>query len=89
MATLTEHGAPMHYRELYRAVAARGFTFGGQRPEATFLASLHRDRATFQSAGKGMYWFAEQVTGAVPATAARTRRRARRPRPIGKSKGGA
>jgi hypothetical protein len=88
VATLTEHGAPMHYRELYRAVAARGFTFGGQRPEATFLASLHRDRATFQGAGKGTYWLVGQGTGAVPATAPRTRRRMRRPRPIGKPKGG-
>ena len=88
VAALTECGAPLHYRELYRLVAARGFTFGGRSPEATFLASLHRNRSTFESAGKGIYWLVEAAPAEAPATAAPTRRRTRRPRPIGKAKGG-
>jgi hypothetical protein len=88
IAALREHGAPLHYRELYRVVAGRGFTFGGKSPEATFLASLHRDRTTFQGAGKGTYWLVEPVDGETPAVAARTRRRTRRPAPIGRSKAG-
>lgn len=89
VAALQAHGAPMHYRDLYRLLAARGFTFGGQSPEATFLASLHRNRGTFQSAGKGTYWLVEAAPGDAPATAARARRPTRRPRPIGKTKGAA
>ena len=89
VAALQAHGAPMHYRDLYRLLAGRGFTFGGQSPEATFLASLHRNRGTFQSAGKGTYWLVEAAPGDAHATAARARRRTRRPRPIGKTKGAA
>jgi hypothetical protein len=90
VAALREHGAPLHYRDLYRHLASRGFTFGGQNPEATFLASLHRNRAVFQTAGKGTYWLVEAAAdGATPATAGRVRRRARRPQPIGRAKGAA
>ena len=87
VAALQAHAAPMHYRDLYRLLAARGFTFGGRSPEATFLASLHRNRGTFQSAGKGTYWLVEAAPGDAPVIAARARRRTRRPRPIGKTKG--
>ena len=88
-AALRDHGGPLHYRDLYRIVAARGFTFGGKSPEATFLASLHRDRATFQGAGKGTYWLVESDGAADPTPAPRTRRRTSRPRPIGRRKSGA
>jgi hypothetical protein len=88
VAALRDAGGPLHYRELYRLLAARGFTFGGRDPEATFLASLHRSRTTFKTAGKGTYWLAEPDGGDTPTTAARNRRRTRRPRPIGKSRAG-
>lgn len=89
VAALQDAGGPLHYRELYRLLAARGFTFGGRSPEATFLASLHRSRTTFETAGKGTYRLAGTVAGNSPAPAARNRRRTRRPRPIGKSRAGA
>jgi len=88
ITALRDHGAPMHYRDLYRVLAGRGFVFGGKSPEATFLASLHRERTTFQSAGKGTYWLVEAAHGAPAAVDGRARRRARRPRPIGRVKGG-
>jgi hypothetical protein len=82
IAVLRENSAPMHYRELYGAIAARGLTFGGRSPEATFLASLSREQDAFVGVGKGSYWIAGepmrpggQVSG--------PRRRTRRPKPIG------
>lgn len=80
--TLREGGVPLHYKELYRAIAARGFTFGGRTPEATFLASLNRDTVTFTGVGRGCYWLAGEPlpNGVEPA---RPARRVRRPRPIG------
>jgi HB1, ASXL, restriction endonuclease HTH domain len=82
VAVLRGHGEPMHYRELYRAISARGFTFGGKSPEATFLASLSRDHTTFAGVGKGCYWLSgEPLKSDAPV--AGPRRRARRPRPIG------
>ena len=82
VAVLRGHGEPMHYRELYRAISARGFTFGGKSPEATFLASLSRDQTTFAGAGRGCYW----LPGEPRTSDARVvgpKRRARKPRPIG------
>ena len=82
VTVLRENAAPMHYRELYRAIAARGFTFGGKSPEATFLASLSRDQATFAGVGKGSYWITGEPMSSdvqVPGP----RRRERRPKPIG------
>jgi hypothetical protein len=82
VAVLRGHGEPMHYRELYRAISARGFTFGGKSPEATFLASLSRDQATFAGVGRGCYW----LTGEPMKSDARVagpRRRARKLKPIG------
>jgi hypothetical protein len=81
-AVLRANGEPMHYRELYRAISARGFTFGGKSPEATFLASLSRDQTTFAGVGRGCYW----LTGEPMTSEARVagpKRRTRKPRPIG------
>lgn len=89
IGALREQGGPLHYRELCRILAGRGFVFGGKSPEATFLASLHRDRTTFQSAGRGTYWLVEAPDGESPAVAGRARRRTSRPRPIGRAKAGA
>jgi hypothetical protein len=82
IAVLKAHGEPMHYRELYRAISARGFTFGGKSPEATFLASLSRDQTTFAGVGRGCYWLAgEPMTS--EARVVGPKRRAHKPRPIG------
>jgi hypothetical protein len=82
IAVLRARGAPMHYRELYRAISARGFTFGGKSPEATFLASLSREQTTFVGVGRGCYWIAgESMT--PDAVVAGPKRRMRRPKPIG------
>lgn len=85
LAVLRERAAPMHYRELYAAVAARGVTFGGRSPEATFLASISRDAAWFAGLGRGAYWIAGEPVGSDGTTTAppANRRRPRRPRPIG------
>jgi len=85
LAVLRERAAPMHYRELYAAVAARGVSFGGRSPEATFLASVSRDVETFAGVGRGAYWIAGEPVGpeGAPTTAPVKRRRPRRPRPIG------
>jgi hypothetical protein len=82
VAVLRGNGEPMHYRELYRAISARGFTFGGKSPEATFLASLSRDQATFAGVGRGCYWLTGEPVKS-DARVAGPRRRARRPKPIG------
>jgi hypothetical protein len=82
VAVLKGQGAPMHYRELYRAIAARGFTFGGKSPEASFLASLSRDQTTIVGVGRGCYWLAGE-TQIGEAVRSGPRRRARRPKPIG------
>jgi hypothetical protein len=86
VSVLRGRGEPVHYRELYRAISARGFTFGGKSPEASFLASLSREQATFVGVGRGCYWLtAEQSSGeAIPAG---PKRRPRRPKPIGKAGG--
>lgn len=34
---------PMHYTDLYQAVAERGFQIPGEKPEANFLTHLNRD----------------------------------------------
>lgn len=84
LAVLREAAGPMHYRELYRAIAAHGFTFGGKSPEATFLASLNRDQESFTGVGRGCYWIAGEAVPSdklVPGP----KRRARRPRPIGRA----
>jgi hypothetical protein len=85
LAVLRERGTPMHYRELYAAVAARGVTFGGRSPEATFLASISRDVETFAGVGRGAYWIAGEPVGldGAPTSPPANRRRPRRPRPIG------
>lgn len=85
IAALHEQTGPMHYRELYRFLAGRGFAFGGKSPEATFLASLHRERSTFRNAGKGLYGLVEPAEGAPPVSAPPKRRGARRPQPIGRA----
>jgi hypothetical protein len=82
VAVLKGRMSPMHYRDLYRAIAARGFTFGGKSPEATFLASLSRDQATFVGVGRGNYWLVGEANQSEPQPAG-SRRRARRPKPIG------
>lgn len=82
VAVLREHGEPMHYRELYRAISARGFTFGGKSPEATFLASLSRDQTTVAGVGKGCYWLTGEPMKSDVRVAGPSRR-ARRPQPIG------
>ena len=84
LAVLRERAAPMHYRELYAAVAARGASFGGRSPEATFLASVSRDVETFTGVGRGAYWITGEPLGPDDApTTPVNRRRPRRPRPIG------
>jgi hypothetical protein len=85
ISVLRDHGSAMHYRDLYRAIAARGFSFGGRSPEATFLASLSRDRDTFVGVGRGCYW----VVGAAPTSttpAPGPQRRTRKPTPIGRGR---
>lgn len=82
---LEEHGAPMHYKELYRVLATHGFTFGGRNPEAVLLTGVSREKETFVAMGKGCYW----ITGLkVPSGASQSvpsaGRRVRRPRPIGR-----
>ena len=85
VAVLRSHGEPMHYRELYRAISARGFTFGGKSPEATFLASLSREQTTFAGVGRGCYWIVgEPMT--PDAVVSGAKRRVRRPKPIGKTR---
>ena len=86
VSVLQSRGEPLHYRELYRSISARGFTFGGKSPEASFLASLSRDQATFVGVGRGCYWLAAVPTNeeAMPAG---PKRRPRRPKPIGKAGG--
>lgn len=82
VAVLRSSGGPMHYRDLYRAISARGFTFGGKSPEASFLASLSRDQTAFVGVGRGCYWLAGEPAVADPRPQG-PRRRARRPKPIG------
>jgi hypothetical protein len=85
LAVLREKAAPMHYRDLYAAVVARGVTFGGRSPEATFLASISRDAEWFAGLGRGAYWIAGEPfssNGTATAPPAK-RRRPKRPRPIG------
>lgn len=82
VAVLKGQGSPMHYRELYRAIAARGFTFGGKSPEASFLASLSRDQTTIVGIGRGCYWLAGEPHSAQVDQSG-PHRRARRPKPIG------
>ncbi len=82
LAALRDRGAPTHYRDLYKSIAARGFTFGGRSPEATFLASLNREAGIFQRVGRGSYWVAGEPVPEVGAPS-ESRRRSLRPRPIG------
>jgi hypothetical protein len=85
VSVLRGRGSPMHYRELYRAISARGFTFGGKSPEATFLASLSRDRDAFVGTGRGCYWIVgDSPTSTAPAPG--PQRRARKPTPIGRGR---
>jgi hypothetical protein len=87
VAVLRARGEPVHYRELYRAIAARGFTFGGKSPEASFLASLSREQATFAGVGRGCYWLAGETPDPTVGSGG-PKRRPTRPRPIG-ARGGA
>jgi len=84
---LEEHGQPMHYRHLYRALAARGFIFGGRNPEGVLLTGVSREKLIFVSMGRGEYWLAGREPAAAASVAAPSKSRAdaRRPRPIGQA----
>jgi hypothetical protein len=85
---LEEHGAPMHYKDLYRSLAAHGFTFGGRNPEAVLLTGVSREKETFVALGKGCYWImGRKVPSGARVQTPRSATRARRPRPIGRSQG--
>lgn len=83
---LEEHDGPMHYKELYHALANHGFAFGGRNPQAVLLTGVSREKETFVAVGKGCYWIAgrEVPTNAAPPTSPRSVARSRRPRPIGR-----
>lgn len=85
---LGEHGAPMHYKELYRTLATHGFVFGGRNPEAVLLTGVSREKNTFRAMGKGCYWIAGRPVPRPASTQeARPVPRKRRPRPIGHTRG--
>jgi hypothetical protein len=88
VAVLRARGEPVHYRELYRAIAARGFTFGGKSPEASFLASLSREQTTFAGVGRGCYWLAGEASDPTVSSGG-PKRRPSRPKPIGARRGAA
>jgi hypothetical protein len=85
---LEEHGQPMHYRDLYRALAARGFVFGGRNPEGVLLTGVSREKNVFFGVGKGGYWLVGRESKAMqPAAGPSTPRKAStRPRPIGRAR---
>jgi hypothetical protein len=83
---LEEHGGPMHYKDLYHALANHGFPFGGRNPQAVLLTGVSREKETFVAVGKGCYWIVgrEIPTDAAPPASPRTSTQSRRPRPIGR-----
>jgi len=85
---LEEHGGPMHYRDLYRALAARGFVFGGRNPEGVLLTGVSREKNVFLGVGKGGYWLVGRESKAPqPATGLPAPRKSTtRPRPIGRTR---
>ena len=83
---LDEQGRPMHYRDLYRALAARGFVFGGRNPEGVLLTGVSREKHVFFSVGHGAYWLVgREPKGAQPAVVP-SKTRVTRPRPIGRAR---
>ncbi|HVA18861.1 MAG TPA: hypothetical protein VMU55_01650 [Solirubrobacteraceae bacterium] len=84
---LDENGQPMHYRDLYRALASRGFIFGGRNPEGVLLTGVSREKQIFMRMGRGEYWLAGREAAVAPSAAAQAKPRAdvRRPRPIGRA----
>lgn len=82
---LEQTGHPLHYRDLYRLLAGRGFTFGGNSPEAVLLAGLSRAKNTFVAVGKGCYWLTDRELPSAGDWG--PTRRPRRPRPIGHAAG--
>jgi hypothetical protein len=85
---LEEQGGPMHYKDLYRALAMHGFAFGGRNPEAVLLTGVSREKDTFQAIGKGCYWIAGRpLPQGAKLEPAHTTARKRRPRPIGRARG--
>lgn len=86
---LEDHGGPLHYKDLYRALANHGFPFGGRNPQAVLLTGLSREKDTFAAVGKGCYWITGREIPAdadLPASPRATTQSAR-PRPIGRASG--
>jgi hypothetical protein len=85
---LEEQGGPMHYKDLYRALAMHGFAFGGRNPEAVLLTGVSREKDTFDAMGKGCYWIAGRpLPPGARLEPAHAVARKPRPRPIGRARG--
>ena len=52
---LSARGAPMHFRELYAELLARGVPLGGRDPAAGLITYLVRDKERFEWASRGTY----------------------------------
>lgn len=62
---LSDEGTPLHYKEIYRRLLARGTHVRGDRPENNVGAHLSTDER-FQTLGKGM-WGLKSWEHAKPA----------------------